>query len=166
MDLSIIVALAAIGAILIAVDFFLPGFVLAAIGVVFMVVATVICGVNHSLTITLALICGEILIAGLAGWLSLKYFPRTKVGQHMILQETLQAAHASPGASAELVGREGVAQTVLRPAGIAQVDGRRLDVVAESDMIERGSPIKVVGVEGSHIIVRKIQSESFTRPPG
>ena len=160
MDLSIILALAAIGAILIAVDFFLPGFVLAAIGVVCMVVATVICGVNHSLTITLTLICGEILIAGLAGWLSLKYFPRTKVGQHMILHETLQAAHASPDASAELVGREGVAQTVLRPAGIAQVDGKRLDAVAESDMIERGSPIEVVAVEGNRIVVRKTRART------
>jgi membrane-bound serine protease (ClpP class) len=156
MDLSIILALAAIGAILIAVDFFLPGFVLATIGVLFMVVATVLCSLNHSLTTTLALICGEILIAGLAGWLSLKYFPRTKVGQHMILHETLQAARASPEANAQLVGREGIAQTVLRPAGIGQIDGRRLDVVAESDMIERGSPIKVVAIDGSRIIVRKI----------
>jgi membrane-bound serine protease (ClpP class) len=156
MDLSIIVALAAIGAILIAVDFFLPGFVLGSLGVLFMVVATVICGMNHSLTITLALICGEILIAGLAGWLSIKYFPRTKVGQRMILHETLQAARASPSANTELVGREGIAQTVLRPAGIGQIDGKRLDVVAESDMIERGSPIRIVAVEGSRIVVRKL----------
>ncbi len=156
MDLSIILALAAIGAILIAVDFFLPGFVLATIGVLFMVVATVICGLNYSLTTTLALICGEILIAGLAGWLSIKYFPRSKVGQQMILHETLQAAHTSPGANTQLVGREGVAQTVLRPAGIGQIDGKRLDVEAESDMIERGSPIKVVAVEGNRILVRKL----------
>lgn len=156
MDLGLILALAAIGAILIAVDFFLPGFVLAAIGVLFMVVATVLCGLNHSLTTTLALFCAEILIAGLAGWLSIKYFPRSKVGQRMILHETLQAAHATPGASTELVGHEGVAQTVLRPAGIGQIDGKRLDVVAESDMIERGSPIKVVAVEGSRIVVRRL----------
>lgn len=156
MDLSIILALAAMGAILIAVDFFLPGFVLATIGVLFMVVATVICGLNHSLTTTLALFCAEILVAGLAGWLSIKYFPRTRVGQRMILHETLQAAHTSPGANTQLVGREGVAQTVLRPGGIGQIDGKRLDVVAESDMIERGSPIKVVAVEGSRILVRKI----------
>jgi membrane-bound serine protease (ClpP class) len=160
MDLSTILALAAIGAILIAVDFFLPGFVLATIGALFMVGATVICSLNQSLTTTLALICGEILIAGLAGWLSLKYFPRTKVGQHMILNETLQAAHASPGASTELVGREGVAQTVMRPSGIAQVDGKRLDAVAESDMIERGSPIEVVAVEGNRIVVRKTQART------
>ena len=156
MDLSIILAFAAIGAILIAVDFFLPGFVLAMIGVLLMLVATVICALNYSLTTTLALFCGEILTAGLAGWLSIKYFPRSKVGQRMILQETLQAAHTSPGANTELVGREGVAQTVLRPAGIGQIDGKRLDVVSESDMIERGSPIKVVAVEGSRILVRKI----------
>jgi membrane-bound serine protease (ClpP class) len=56
-----------------------------------------------------------------------------------------------------LVGREGVAQTVLRPTGIGQIDGKRLDVVAESAMIERGSPIKVVAVEGSRIVVRKVE---------
>ena len=156
MDLSIILALSAVGAILIAVDFYLPGFVLGSIGVLLMIVATVICGLHHSLTTTLALFCGEVVFGGLAGWLSIKYFPQTKFGQRMILHETLHAAHTAPGAKTELVGREGVAQTVLRPAGIGQIDGKRLDVVAESDMIERGSPIKVVAVDGSRIVVRKI----------
>jgi membrane-bound serine protease (ClpP class) len=42
------------------------------------------------------------------------------------------------------LGREGVAQTVLRPAGMALIDGKRLDVEAESGMIESGSPVKIV----------------------
>jgi membrane-bound serine protease (ClpP class) len=156
-DLSIILALSAAGAILIAVDFYLPGFVLGSIGVLLMVVATVICGLHHSLTTTLALICAEVVLGGLAGWLSINYFPQTKLGQRMILHETLRAAHTSPSANTQLVGREGVAQTVLRPTGIGQIDGKRLDVVAESAMIERGSPIKVVAVEGSRIVVRKVE---------
>jgi membrane-bound serine protease (ClpP class) len=48
-----------------------------------------------------------------------------------------------------------VAQTVLRPSGVALVDGKRLDVQAESGMIAAGSAIKVVSVQDNNIIVRK-----------
>jgi len=67
-------------------------------------------------------------------------------------QNNVSAAAQAP----ELVGAEGVAQTTLRPSGMAEIDGKRLDVVAESDMIERGSAIQVIAVEGSRIIVRKV----------
>lgn len=156
MDLTLILILIAVGVILIAVDFYIPGFILGSIGILLMIVATIFCVIHHSLTTTLAIVCTEILLGGLAAWLSLKYFPRSKLGQRMILHKTLDTARASQGANPELIGREGIAQTVLRPSGIGQIDGKRLDVVAESDMIERGSPIRVVAVEGNRIVVRKI----------
>jgi membrane-bound serine protease (ClpP class) len=49
-----------------------------------------------------------------------------------------------------------VAHTVLRPAGVAVIDGQRLDVVAESGMIESGSPIKIVDVNENRLVVRKL----------
>jgi len=45
---------------------------------------------------------------------------------------------------------------VLRPSGMAVIDGKRLDVVAESGMIAAGSAIKVIAVEGTRVIVRKL----------
>jgi membrane-bound serine protease (ClpP class) len=123
--------------------------------VILMIVADVLCGLHHSLTVTLSLLCAQIIFAGTAAWCSLKYFPRSKLGQRMMLHSSLASARASRSASTDLVGREGVAQTVLRPSGIGRIDGKRLDVVAESDMIERGSRIRVVAVEGSRILVRK-----------
>jgi membrane-bound serine protease (ClpP class) len=156
MDIEIVIGLSVVGLLLIAVDFYLPSFVLGTCGVLLMIVATVFCGIHHSLTATLALACAEIVAGFVAGWLSIKYFPQTKYGQKMILHKTLEGAQSSRNASVELVGREGVAQTVLRPSGMAVIDGKRLDVVAESGMIAAGSAVRVVSVTGTQIVVRSI----------
>jgi membrane-bound serine protease (ClpP class) len=41
----------------------------------------------------------------------------------------------------------------LRPAGIARIDGRRVDVVSRGEMIESGSPVRVLSVEGNRVVV-------------
>ncbi len=57
--------------------------------------------------------------------------------------------------TSEYIGKTGSAATNLRPAGTALIDGKRVDVVTRGDYIEKGSEIKVTGVEGGRIIVRK-----------
>lgn len=57
----------------------------------------------------------------------------------------------------KFVGAKGKALTVLRPAGTMMTDnGDRLDVVTKGDFIEQGESIKVVGIEGTWLIVQKI----------
>ena len=51
------------------------------------------------------------------------------------------------------VGKTGVAHTPLRPAGIAELDGVRLNVVTEGDYIERGATVRVVRVSGNRVVV-------------
>ena len=51
------------------------------------------------------------------------------------------------------IGKTGAALTPLRPAGIADLDGVRLNVVTEGDYIERGAPVRVVRVTGNRIVV-------------
>ena len=51
------------------------------------------------------------------------------------------------------IGRTGAAHTPLRPAGIADLDGVRLNVVTEGDYIESGTPVRVVRVDGNRIVV-------------
>ena len=53
-----------------------------------------------------------------------------------------------------LNGRDGQALTQLRPSGTALIDGRRVDVVTEGGIVERGSSIRVVHVEGNRVVVR------------
>jgi len=57
-----------------------------------------------------------------------------------------------------LIGKEGVAVTYLRPSGVAMINGNRFDVTAENDLLDEGTRIKVVSVEGFKVIVREVKA--------
>jgi membrane-bound serine protease (ClpP class) len=52
-------------------------------------------------------------------------------------------------------GEKGVAESFLRPAGIAKFGDKRIDVVSEGDFIEQGSEIVIVRVSGNRVVVKK-----------
>lgn len=56
-----------------------------------------------------------------------------------------------------LVGRKGETLSILRPSGMAIIDGKRYDVVADGDYVEKDSPVEVSAVDGRRIIVNSIQ---------
>jgi membrane-bound serine protease (ClpP class) len=58
-----------------------------------------------------------------------------------------------------LRGRSGTAATYLRPAGIASIDGHRVDVLTAGEFIAQGTPIKVVRVEGARVFVEPVVEE-------
>ena len=150
------IGLTAIGLILIAVDFYLPGFVLGSIGILMMLGAVVLCYRTYGLNWALGAFLGELALGGATAYVAIKYGSQTAAGRKMILSHDQTAQRASAVPDSGLVGREGVAQTVLRPSGMALLDGKRLDVVAESGVIGPGSAVKVVAVEGTRIVVQKL----------
>ena len=156
MNWMTIVILVVLALVLIAVDFYLPGFVLGSIGVVLMIVALVFSYNLYGLDVTLILFLVEVGLGIGVGYATIKYFPQTPLGRKMILAETQTGTRAQAPRLTDWIGREGVAQTVLRPAGVAMVDGKRLDVEAESGMIEAGSPIKIVAVHENRLVVKKL----------
>jgi membrane-bound serine protease (ClpP class) len=56
----------------------------------------------------------------------------------------------------DLRGRIGTAASYLRPAGIASIDGRRVDVLTEGEFIAQGTPIRVTRVEGARVFVQPV----------
>jgi membrane-bound serine protease (ClpP class) len=60
----------------------------------------------------------------------------------------------SARARTELLGRPGLAVSELRPAGIAEIEGERVDVTTEGDWVKSGTPIVVVRAEGMRVVVR------------
>ena len=50
---------------------------------------------------------------------------------------------------------KGTSITDLRPAGMAEINGQRVDVVTDGEYIEANIPIVVTGVTGNRIIVEK-----------
>jgi membrane-bound serine protease (ClpP class) len=55
-----------------------------------------------------------------------------------------------------LIGRQGTAMTVLRPAGKAQIGDEFVDVVSEGPFISAGRRIEVLSVSGNRVVVREI----------
>jgi len=55
----------------------------------------------------------------------------------------------------QYVGKEGVAQTILRPSGKINIDGDILDATAEHGYIESGEKVKVSKFENAQLFVKK-----------
>ena len=53
------------------------------------------------------------------------------------------------------MGRHGVTETMLRPAGKASIGGKRIDVVTDGGFLEAGERIVVAEVDGPRIVVRR-----------
>ena len=94
--------------------------------------------------------------AGVAAGLIGAWLPKSPVFRKLILEAATDRAHgftgAAPGEST-LLGAEGVAETELRPSGIARLNGRRSDVVADGEFIPQGTRVRVIEVSGNRIVV-------------
>ena len=105
-------------------------------------------------------ITGGIIIIG--AWLLSKILPRTPIYGALVLRKELtpQDGFVSHTAAlyADLTGRTGTAVTLLRPAGTAEINGQRCDVVSNGGYIEAGTRVRVIQTEGSRIVVEAVSA--------
>jgi membrane-bound serine protease (ClpP class) len=57
-----------------------------------------------------------------------------------------------------LVGKIGIAHTELRPAGIAIINDRKIDVVSPGSFVADGVEVRVHDVSGNRVVVRELNS--------
>jgi membrane-bound serine protease (ClpP class) len=149
-----ILLLAGVGFLLMLTEMFLPGGVLGAFGALLLVAAVIVGYVRLGAFGGTIVLC-VVLVCGLVGFCAaMAIFPRTAVGRKMTLGQTTSEG-GSLTSTLPAIGSEGVALTLLRPAGKALIDGRRLDVVTEGEFIEAQQSIVVTAAEGARIAVRK-----------
>jgi len=150
-----IIVLALVGFLLIAAETFVPGLVLGILGGFCLIGAVVAAYMNYGM------LAGSFVFAGLAvvtmvGFVVWMFaFPHTPIGRRIMLQKTLESGEGGTERATGLQGREGVALTPLRLSGTARIEGRKVDVVAESDFINAGDAITVIREEGMRVVVRK-----------
>lgn len=76
----------------------------------------------------------------------------------IVLKESIEA-ESTPLGDADmqaLIGREGVSLTPLRPSGMADFDGLRLDVASSGEFIPQGAKVRIDRVEGLRVLVRAL----------
>jgi len=78
--------------------------------------------------------------------------------KRLVLEDrtTSELGYVSNVSRLELIGLEGITLTQLRPAGTASINDERIDVVSESNFVEKNKKVKVVKVEGIRVVVREI----------
>jgi membrane-bound serine protease (ClpP class) len=158
--------LAAIGLVLLAIEIFVtPGFgLVGALGItaLFGGLALSMVGAGDTAATIVAAVSRiviSLVVALLAGLVLLRFFPRLPFARRLVLDANLGTgpAHGSaPESDQRWLGRQGIAASMLRPAGIAEIDNQRVDVVADGVLIDAGERIEVMRVDGNRIVVRRI----------
>jgi membrane-bound serine protease (ClpP class) len=90
--------------------------------------------------------------------LLLRILPRLPLGRRLILETGLPASGgyaSAPEGDERWHGKTGETISPLRPAGIALIEGERVDVVSNGEFIEPGTVVRVTRVDGSRIVVRR-----------
>ncbi|MCI6268871.1 MAG: NfeD family protein [Candidatus Ventricola sp.] len=146
-----------LGAALMIVEVFLPGFGLPGVsGIVLIGAGTVIIWLKAGALTALATLL--VVIAVLAVLISYMMRRATEGGAHARIFLREKEELRSGEDMQVLLGKQGRTTSVLRPAGIGDFDGVRLNVVTEGSFIERDRPIEIVNVDGARIVVRERQS--------
>lgn len=86
-----------------------------------------------------------------------KLFAKSPLWKKMRLEskEAKEEGFTSSQDLSSLLNKSGLTVSALRPSGIALIEGRRIDVIAESLFIDKNKKIKVTRVEGNRVIVKE-----------
>ncbi|UCH66909.1 MAG: nodulation protein NfeD [Ignavibacterium sp.] len=156
-----------LGVALILIEVFvIPGFGIAGVSGIILIIASLFLSLIGSdpvldfegvsvaiIQLSVALVGAIVLVFIMA-----KYLPKTNIFKKFVLSdaEKTNKGFSSHGTSKDLIGAEGIALTDLRPSGTAEIKGKKVDVVTESEYVEKGQRLKVITVEGIRVVVKPI----------
>ena len=146
------------GAGLMILEVFLPGFGLPGIsGLVLIAAGIVMAAIQHGMLMAVVILLVVIaLLALVVSWV-MRSAARGDYHSEIFLKDKDELNTRDD--MQVLIGKTGRTTSVLRPAGIGDFDGVRLNVVTEGDFIERDMPIEIVSVDGTRIVVRARQAD-------
>ena len=151
-------SLIVIGLVLIGAEIFLPGGILGMLG---------------GLALTGAIVSGFFAFGLQGGFLSMvailvfgavviiiwmRIFPNTPLGKRFTLSQNGHDIKIKDQ-SHDLLGKHGHALCDLRPSGVAMIDGKRIDVIADGSFIAEGFGISVIEVSGNRVKVQALDTE-------
>lgn len=145
----------ALGFILVIVEMFHPGFgAPGIIGGIFLVLGIIFTA--ETLLEALIMLLIIIAILGVVLAFVIKSATKGRLSKTLILSNSQRKENGYIGTEDlnHFLDKEGTAYTVLRPSGIGEFSGIKMDVVSEGDFIPKGTKIRVVKVEGRRIVVR------------
>ena len=163
MEILILIGLIIVGLALIAVEVYVvPGLnVVGILGILVLIFAIGYAFSSNGLLGGVFTLGGTLVLGG--GMLYAMW--RSGAWEEFILATSmvpgLQLPEGSQDNRARYLGKVGAALTPLRPSGVAEIDGERVEVQTEGGFIAANSQIRVVAIDRRHIFVR-LDTETAT----
>ncbi len=102
-----------------------------------------------------------LLVAAVVVGALLPYWWQTPFGRRMLLpgpkEDTTLASTPVNQELEQLVGRVGRAISDLRPSGVTDFDGRRVDTITEGMMVDAGQWVRCIEVRAGRVVVRPVE---------
>ncbi len=157
--LALAYILIALGFLILLAELIFPSGILSvlALGVIAVGVALTF---NYSTSTGVITLIVVFVALPVVGGVLLHYWPKSPIGKHLFLTGAeADATLASTPVNqelAQLIGRFGQAVSDLRPSGVANFDGRRVDVITEGLMVDAGGWVRCVDVRAGRVLVRPV----------
>jgi membrane-bound serine protease (ClpP class) len=153
--ITLYITLLLAGFVLIGTEIFIPGGILGIIGSVVWLAAAIVGGRNFPAPWNILSAFALLLMGILTFVVWIKYFPKSRVGKSLSLADSTENYRSHGDLDDFPVGTTGEAVSTLRPSGIANFNGKRIDVVADGEWVEAGQPVKISSTSNGHISVVK-----------
>lgn len=144
------------GFVLIGIEMVLPGFSVPGIsGIICLVIGVFVLADSpmEAALITIAVLA----LLGVLMAVILSLLSHGKLKPPIVLKEEQHRAegYLSSKDLNYLLGRQGVATTDLRPAGVGKFDEINFDVMSDGTYISKGAEIEIIQVEGAKLVVQE-----------
>jgi len=144
--------------LLLAEIFLIPGFGLTGISGIIAILTSIFLTFGNIIQAAYSiLIALGFTIVGF--FLLIRYIPATRTWRKFILftkQEKELGYSVGIKNSKRLIGKEGIAITPLRPSGMVEVNGEKLNAITRGEYVDSNTKIKIISVEGNKIVVEAV----------
>jgi len=144
--------------LLLAEIFLIPGFGLTGISGIIAILTSIFLTFGNIIQATYSILTAlGFTIVGF--FLLIRYIPATRTWRKFILftkQEKELGYTVGIKNSKRLIGKEGMATTPLRPSGMVEVNGKKLNAITRGEYVDSNTKIKIISVEGNKIVVEAV----------
>ena len=141
-----IVVLAVLGLVMLFAEILMPGFGL------FGILGTI--SLFGSLALTFKIYGLILFLIMLVAVVAVFLAKQSGLYNKIVLKDKQEAKDFDENVLQGLLGQTGVTHSTLRPFGVAEIDGKMIDVCSQGDFIDRDEKVQVVQITGKTVIVK------------
>ena len=144
-----------VGFALVVVEMYIPGFGFPGVTGTICLIAGVALYAKTDIVAWLVMTVIVVSLLCVALSISIRSAAKGRLAKSKLVLNEVSTSEVGENDLSYYVGKTGCASTVLRPSGIGEFEGVKLNILSDGEYIAEGARITVTRVEGNRIFVRK-----------